>query len=86
MDTKEEILKEIENHKNELVLNFFEVVKLIGFCEGEEDYYYEVLSLKTGKTYLSCVGKLIWLKNVISNEDYNMLEHIFKLNEGIKIG
>lgn len=47
-DPKPSILKFIEEHKNELLLDCTTVVKLIGFEEDDDDYYYKCISLRDG--------------------------------------
>jgi len=70
----------IEAHKFELMLDMFEVVKLIGYSEDQNDCYYVVYSLKRGEVHSSCVGKLIPLKDVIPENDYKYLMRVFDLN------
>jgi hypothetical protein len=60
----------------------FDVVKLVGFEEDERDYYYTVYC-KSGKSCISCVGKLIPLKGSISDADYKGMVHGWDLNPHI---
>jgi hypothetical protein len=84
-DPKPEILEFIEKHKGELLLNSHEVVKLIGFDEDEDDYYYVLHSLINGKYLESCVGALYPLKGVLPNKEYDCLVNIFNINIGFKL-
>jgi len=79
-DPKPEILEFIEKHKGELLLNFDKVVRLIGFNEDEDDYYYVLHSLISGKYLESCVGSLCPLKGFLPDKEYDELVHFFDLN------
>ena len=81
-DPKDDILKFIKEHKEELLLNNTAVVRLVGFHEDDQDYYYAILSLMSGFSYLSCVGSLIPLKGVLPEKEYNQIDHFFNLNIG----
>jgi len=80
MNNKKIILKQIKKHNGELVLDLFEVVKLEGFYEDEEDYYYIYRNLIGEKIYSSCVGSFIPLKSQLNRKYYNELLRIFNLN------
>ena len=81
----EEFKKELEPYKNTLVLDNFEVVKVIDIVFDEEDYeyywVYESLNSKKKTYWSSCVGRWYPLKGKIAVEEYNNLERIWKLNE-----
>jgi len=79
-DPKKEIVEFIEEHKGELLLDFTTVVKLVGFFEDENDYYYECISLNKGVYYKSCVGAFYTLKGVLPDKEYDYLVHFFGLN------
>lgn len=80
-DSKPEILEFIEKHKGELLLDFHEVVRLVGFEDIEDDDYYYVLhSLRSGKYLESCVGSLCPLKGFLPDKEYDELVHVFDLN------
>ena len=71
----------VEAHRGELILNYFEVVRLDGLLDEPDDDYYFILSGKEGReNYLSCVGRLMLLKGFLADEDYNELERVFDLN------
>lgn len=80
--SKIDLLKFIEEHKGELLIDGMTVVRLIDFKTDEDDHYYDVQSLKQGRYWTSCVGRLIPLKGRISDEDYQSLEHLFNINIG----
>jgi len=84
-DPKPEILEFIEKHKGELLLDFHEVVRLVGFDEDEDDYYYVLHSLRSGKYLESCVGSLCPLKGFIPDKEYNELVRVFDLNIGFAL-
>ena len=70
----------VDKHKGELMLDYFEVVRLDGLVDiPDDDYCYVVLSEK-GKHYISCVGHLFPLKGQLSDESYNEIERVFNLN------
>ena len=80
---KKKFIEFVKGHDNELVLDYFDVVRLIGFAEDDEDYYYIVKNVKKGEMWVSCVGWLFPLKNVLPDEHYDRLESTFKLNEDL---
>lgn len=80
IDQKPEILKEIEEHRHELCLYLMDLYELIGFHEDDDDYYYEVINIQGQKQYLSCVGGFIYLKEKLSDKEYEGLELLWKLN------
>lgn len=80
-DPKPEILEFVEKHKGELLLDSCEVVRLVGFEDVEDDdYYYVVHSLRSGKFLTSCVGALYPLKGVLPDKEYEELVRVFDLN------
>ncbi len=82
----ENLIKEVSNHFNEVVIDSFDVCRLVGVLETEEDYYY-ILS-KTYKhkgnnknfTYLSAVGRPVYLKNIIPDSHYSNFCEMLSLN------
>ena len=83
MDNKDIITQELRNHKDELVIDMgFNVVRLIGFMETDEDYYYIMEKIGGEIFYSSCVGKFYLLKGYIRDEDYNDINRVFELNKG----
>ena len=81
MATFEELQKEMEPHKGNLVLNHFEVVRLVDVVNGEDDYYWVFKSPVRGTYWSSCVGGWMPLKGKIAEEDYMELERVWGLNE-----
>ncbi len=78
-DNKTLIIEEYEQLKGQFVLNFFDVQRLIGIVETEEDYYWALYDGR--KLHLSsCVGGVIPLKGRLDEKDYNRLIRIAKLN------
>lgn len=82
MATLKELQKELAPHKGKLVLNHFDVVRLIDVVDGKDDYYWVIKHAdKRGIHWSSCVGGWMPLKGKISDKHYNELERVWKLNE-----
>ncbi len=79
MTQLEEYRKEIEPHKNTLVLDLFKVVRLIDIIQEPDDLYCKMDS-REGVYLTSCVGWFKPLKGVLSDKDYNYLVRIWNLN------
>jgi len=79
-DNKKIILEEVNKHRGQIVLDYFQVVRLDGFAEDDDDYYYVYYTLDRGIVWSSCVGKFIPLKDYLPLRDYRMLKKIFNLN------
>lgn len=78
-DNKTLIIEEYEQLKGQLVLSYFEVYRLIGIVDDEEDYYWALYDGR--KLHLSsCVGGVIPLKGRLAEKDYERLVMIAKLN------
>ena len=69
----------VDKHQGELVLNYFEVVRLDDLVDIPDDYYFRV-SGQEGNTLLSCVGRVFLLKNNLDKESYDEIERVFNLN------
>ena len=75
------IVNEVDSHKNELILNGWQVCLLLdGVADDGQDYYYRLIVPNEGILYHSCVGRLTYLKGKIGDDDYNYLYDIFKMN------
>lgn len=73
------ILNKYSELKGQLIISDFQVSRLIGIVEDEEDYYYCLYDGR--KLWLtSCVGGIIPLKGYINNSDYNEMIRLCKLN------
>lgn len=83
MATLKELQDELEHHKNTLVLNFFEVVRLVDVKEDEDDFYWVY---DTGKeiVWSSCVNNFIQLKGKLNYAAYNDLVRVWNLNNDVK--
>lgn len=77
--TLELLKKELEPYQNTLVLNLFEVVRLVDVIDGEDDFYW-VYDTYKGTVHSSCVGSWIPLKGKIDEDRYNRLVRIWNLN------
>jgi hypothetical protein len=80
MTAKDLILEEFENHKGEFVLNqSYELVRFIALGSDGHDYYY-ITTNGWDVKWNTCVGKLIYLKGKIDDNDYNGFISRAKLN------
>lgn len=75
----ESLKKELEPYQNTLVLNGFEVVKLVDIMDGEDDYYW-VLDTWKQVIHSSCVIGWMPLKGVLSDKNYDELVRVWNLN------
>jgi hypothetical protein len=73
--------KFVNKHRNQLVLDTDRVNILIGLAMDDEDYYWRLKDFHGKEIWASCVGKMIPLKGTLKKEDYEQLEHWFKLND-----
>ena len=88
-DTFRKIYEDAKPHIGTLVLDFFEVVLLVGVEADEEDYYYVYQSAKGGRGeyWSSAVGLYIPLKGTIDDNRYTYLAWVWNNNgnKGIAI-
>jgi hypothetical protein len=84
MTTIKELQDELEPYKNTLVLNFFEVVRLVGVTEDEDDFYW---IFDNGKeiVHSSCVCNWIPIKGKLDDNSYNQLVMVWNLNNDIAV-
>jgi len=83
MSTLIELKKELKPYKNTLVLDFFNVVRLVDVVDGEEDYYW-VYDTPNGLKQSSCVMGWIPLKGKLNDDEYNHLVKIWNYNNTVK--
>lgn len=67
-------------HKGEIVLDVFDVVRLIELEMDDDDYYY-VFNDRKKIFWSSCVGSFIPLRNKITDVEYKRLESWFNMND-----
>lgn len=80
------IKTEYDPYIGTIVLQMFQIVRLVGFDFTHEDGYYYILEcVDRGRFLCSCVMGLIPLKGFIREEDYTSLERWFKLNYADKM-
>lgn len=79
MTTLASLQEELAPYRNTLVLNYFEVVRLVDVIDEEDDYYW-VLDSHKGIVYSSCVGGWIPLKGKLDTKDYAELVRVWNLN------
>ena len=77
--TLADLKKEVAPYKGSLVLDGFDVVKLIDVIEGKDDFYW-VYYAKGKVIHSSCVMGWIPLKNKLDTKDYNELVRLYVLN------
>ena len=82
MDTNKVIMqKEVEQHRGELCFDLLDLVELVDFGEDDEDYYY-IVRTRQGKIYwTSGVTIPVWLKNQLTEVDYNRLKYLWDMNK-----
>lgn len=74
-----ELENEVEPFKNTLVLNLFEVVRLVGVEYIEDDYFW-IFDTQNGVIYSPCVMGWHPLKGVLPEDKYALLVDIWNLN------
>jgi len=79
MNKLQELKKEIKPYINTLVLDLFEVVRLVDVIDGEDDYYWKFDSQEQIYTS-SCVVGFISLKDKLDTKTYENLVRIWNLN------
>ncbi len=86
-DNFSSLVKYATDHFNEVVLDFFEVCRCVGYYIGDDDYYLILKhgnggSRATGQRYIcsSWVGEPILLKGKIDDKSYNYLDRVMALN------
>jgi len=84
MANKKYFENRVKKHLGKLVLDSFEVVRLEGFYDGEDDYYYIFRSIdrgiNKGRYYSSCCMSFVPLKGKITHAEYEGLVRVFNLN------
>ena len=96
MTVRDEILEEITKHFNEPILIGGDLVRLIGFAEDPDDYYYICQHFGGKLVYNSCVGGLIPLDRLRGQsfhaghngehwDDYYRLDSVLELNGSPKV-
>lgn len=83
MLTFESLKKETDKYRYTLVLDCFRVALFFGVTETEEDFYYNLAKYNNPYLYcLSCVGRLVFLKDVLKPDDYNYLVGVWNASHG----
>lgn len=80
LETPTDLNKMVDEHRNELVLNYFEVVRLVDVIDGDDDYYWVFENSFSEKILSSCVGGFFILKDSLSEKDYSELVRVWNLN------
>ena len=84
MSTYDELVEESKQHKNELVINGFNVCILLeGIHDDGDDYYWRILQPNKGLVLESCVMQPHYLKGKIDQDDYDYTFNLFKMNHNI---
>lgn len=78
----DKFIADLQSHHNDICLfGGTHMTRLIGYYEDDDDCYYRVSGMNGDKTRLmSCVGGLASLKDNLTAELYNDIEHSFSLN------
>ena len=79
MATLESLKKELEPYKNTLVIDNFQIVRLVDVVDGKNDYYW-VYDGYRGEYWSSCVMDFIPLKGFIDDKKYSRLVNVWNLN------
>lgn len=88
MATMEEIRKEVEPFIGTVVLDLgfqLGILHSVRDDVDQEDYYYEIENEWGERQFQSCVGRIIRLKGVLPDEEYNYIENCFKLNKDFRV-
>jgi hypothetical protein len=80
MITMDSLRAEVEPYKNTLVLDCFDVVRLVGIAEDQSDFYYVYERFRQGIVWSSAVGGWTPLKGIIPENEYKRLVYIWNLN------
>ncbi len=85
-DSAKLIQRDVAKHRNELVWDTpFNVVRLMGWTDREEDdYYWVIYDRRQGVCLHSCVGGFVWLKDYLPLWEYHYANEVFELNEPTK--
>ena len=83
MATYNDLRKELEPYKNTLVLDFFEVVRLVDVVQDDDDFYW-VYDTPNGIKKSSCTTNWKPLKGYLKDNDYHYLVRIWNYNNIIK--
>ena len=80
--TKDELIKEEEHLFNTFVIVNTQVYKYLGVEEDEEDIYrvFDTLDEEVPIIWISAICKIVVLKDVLPEEDYNFIDNIWTLN------
>jgi len=84
MASKRHFENRVKKHLGEMVLDGFEAVRLEGFYDGDDDYYYIFRTIdrgiNKGRYYSSCCMSFVPLKGKIKKAEYKDLVRVFNLN------
>lgn len=88
-----ELNEEIQNHRGELVIHRFQIVRLEDVIDEGDDYYWVYNKFKgcdgldendKGLYEASCVGSHTRIKGFIPDEKYNRILNTWNLNNYVK--
>jgi hypothetical protein len=76
--------EEAKQHFNEVVIDCFEVCRVVGYCEDDTDVYY-ILKLHNNPRHqrylaLTGVGTPMWLKESLNPQYYSQLDRMLEVN------
>lgn len=79
-DNKTILLNKFKELRGQHVLVSDRVYRLIGLLDGTDDYYW-ILYDGRNISYITCLQRIMRLKDRLSDEDYNEILRIAKLND-----
>lgn len=72
--------EQFSRYKDTLVMDWFKLYKLVGLEDGEDDYYWILMSRKGKQKYLSCCIIPVWLKEELTEPTYKVMVQLWNLN------
>ncbi len=75
----ERLKREFEEHKGEFVIVNHKVVRFVAIGDDGDDYYYATYDGRK-ITWNSAVGKLVYLKGKLDDQDYQEFIRLAKIN------
>ncbi len=74
------IQREVNQHRNELAIEHFAVIRLLGWTDQYDDDYCWVVQDGNEIKLHSCCGGFIWLKNRLNGFNYYQMVEWWNLN------
>ena len=74
------IQRDVNKHRNELGIEHFTVIRLLGWTDQYEDDYFWVVQDENEIKLHSCCGGFVWLKNKLNGFNYYQMLNWWGLN------